>query len=63
MGSKMQIKKERYWNRDLETLDREQLETGQLSDLKKTVARALCTPFYKKRLKDIGSQVYGVYNC
>ena len=39
-----------YWNQDVETLGREQLEQLQLERLKQIVAQALKTPFYQKRL-------------
>jgi len=43
-----------YWNKKVETADREELLRQQLEDLKITVARALKTPFYKKRLHQVG---------
>ena len=44
----------RYWNKELETIDRGELEKIQLENLKETVFWALKTPFYSKRLKGIG---------
>ena len=43
-----------YWNKAIETNSRERLEKQQLEDLKRTISQALKTPFYKKRLSDIG---------
>jgi len=43
-----------YWDKPLETADREVLEKGQLRDLKATVDQALKTDFYGKRLKAEG---------
>ncbi len=43
-----------YWNKQAETLSRDQLEHEQLEDLRNTVSWALKTPFYKKRLGGIG---------
>jgi len=43
-----------YEDQEVERLDREALQALQLLRLKKTVATALTTPFYKKRLKDAG---------
>ncbi len=44
----------RYWNRELETIDRSSLEKYQLENLRETVSWALKTPFYKKRLGEVG---------
>lgn len=52
-----------YWDRNAETLSRQELNHGQLRDVKSTVAAALNTPFYRERLvrngiaspEDIGS--------
>ncbi|HET6495961.1 MAG TPA: AMP-binding protein, partial [Thermoleophilia bacterium] len=44
----------RYWNKDLETLDRSSLKTLQLKLLQETVNWALKTPFYQRRLGKIG---------
>lgn len=44
----------RYWQRDLETMDREALEALQLQRLRVTVDQALKTGFYKGRLKKAG---------
>ncbi len=46
----------RYWDREVETQDRESLEEKQLEDLRVTVAVALNTPFYRKRLASVGMQ-------
>ncbi|MDR0589316.1 MAG: phenylacetate--CoA ligase, partial [Spirochaetaceae bacterium] len=43
-----------YWNPPMETLPRPDLEAWQLQKLKTTVAYALRTPFYKKRLTGAG---------
>lgn len=48
------MKHDLYEDREVERLDREALKALQLLRLKKTVATALTTPFYKKRLKDAG---------
>ena len=42
-----------FWNKELETLDREALKKLQLKRLKETVNQALKTTFYKKRLKEV----------
>jgi phenylacetate-CoA ligase len=39
-----------YWNRDMETLPRDELERLQLSRLRETIGYALRTPFYRERL-------------
>ena len=43
-----------YLHKDIETADRAGLEAAQLADLQKSVASALKTPFYAKRLKQAG---------
>jgi len=43
-----------YWDKNMETLSREDLEKHQLKALQETVARALLTPFYKERLGGVG---------
>lgn len=44
----------RFWNKELETIDRSSLEKYQLENLKETVGWALKTEFYKKRLGTVG---------
>jgi phenylacetate-CoA ligase len=44
----------RYWNREIETIDKKALEKYQFENLRKTVYYALQTPFYKERLKSAG---------
>ncbi|MEW5814585.1 MAG: phenylacetate--CoA ligase [Spirochaetota bacterium] len=44
----------RYWNKEVETLGRDELEKLKLSRLKETLHWALKTPFYKKRLREAG---------
>ncbi|MGA2614727.1 MAG: phenylacetate--CoA ligase [Spirochaetia bacterium] len=39
-----------YWNREIETLDRESLERLQLERLRRTLQRASKAPFYRDRL-------------
>jgi phenylacetate-CoA ligase len=43
-----------YWDKETETLPREELEKLQLKLLRESVDRALRTPFYKKRLSQAG---------
>jgi phenylacetate-CoA ligase len=43
-----------YWNKEIETASRQYLEEIQLQRLKETVGWALQTPFYKKRLNQVG---------
>jgi phenylacetate-CoA ligase len=43
-----------YWNERMETLPRTELETYQLEQLKKIIAVAMRTPFYQKRLAQVG---------
>lgn len=43
-----------YWNTSIETASRDELEAGQLEDLKRTVDSALCTDFYRERLHSVG---------
>ncbi len=43
-----------YWDKDKETLPREDLEKHQLKALRETVGNALKTPFYKERLRGVG---------
>jgi len=42
-----------YWQKELETMSRHELEQLQVERLKQTVAQALNSPFYKKQLKGI----------
>ena len=42
------------WNPAVEFLEREALERLQLANLRKTVAWALKTPFYRRRLAEVG---------
>jgi phenylacetate-CoA ligase len=43
-----------FWNKEIETAPRSRLEQIQLERLKQTVAWALKTPFYKKKLTQVG---------
>ncbi len=43
-----------YWNKKTETASRDQIEHDQLEDLQRTVSQALKTPFYKRRLAEVG---------
>ena len=43
-----------FWNKEIETAERSRIEQIQLERLKQTVAWALKTPFYKKRLTQVG---------
>ena len=43
-----------YFNREMETLSREEIEALQLKRLKQTVAHCMQSPFYKKRFAEIG---------
>ena len=43
-----------FWNKEIETASREQLEEIQLQRLKETVSWALKTPFYKRKLNKVG---------
>ena len=43
-----------YWQPELETMPREELEKLQVAKLKKSVEIALKSPFYKKRLGELG---------
>ncbi|MBI9105689.1 MAG: phenylacetate--CoA ligase [Spirochaetales bacterium] len=44
----------KYWNKEIETIEREKLEDLQFERLKKTVTQALKTDFYRKRLPEFG---------
>lgn len=44
----------RYWQEDLEKIDRKSLAEIQLKLLKQTITQALKTPFYSQRLKKAG---------
>lgn len=46
-----------YFNPEVETLSREEIETLQLERLKETVAHCMNSPFYKKRFEEIGLTV------
>ncbi len=48
------MKEATYWNERRETMDRESLDALQLTCLRQTVDRALCTPFYRERLAKAG---------
>ena len=43
-----------YWQPEIETMPREQLEALQVKKLKASINVALKSPFYKKRLGDLG---------
>jgi phenylacetate-CoA ligase len=43
-----------YWNEQLETMPRKELEALQLARLKEAVGRSLRTLFYQKRLAESG---------
>jgi len=43
-----------YWNKDIETADRAELQQVQLQRLRETVAWALKTQFYKRKLGKVG---------
>ncbi|HOJ99676.1 MAG TPA: phenylacetate--CoA ligase [Termitinemataceae bacterium] len=43
-----------YWDKEIETLPREELENLQLTRLRKVIDRARTTPFYKKILDEAG---------
>jgi len=43
-----------YYNKEIETMDREALKALQLIRYKKTIINALKTPFYKERLNSVG---------
>jgi phenylacetate-CoA ligase len=43
-----------FWNKEIETAERGQIEKIQLQRLKGTVAWALKTPFYKRKLSQVG---------
>ena len=43
-----------YWDKEIETLPRTELEAYQLTSLKGAVSRALKTPFYAERLAKVG---------
>jgi phenylacetate-CoA ligase len=45
-----------YWNQEMETLNRADLEAFQLKQLRSAVAHALRTPFYRERLSKAGIQ-------
>ena len=42
------------WNPAVEFMEREALERLQLANLRMTVAQALKTPFYQRRLAEVG---------
>lgn len=46
-----------YFNPEVETLSREEIEALQLERLKETVAHCMNSPFYKKRFEEIGLTV------
>ncbi len=50
-GSEMKVN---FWDKRVETLSRDEISSLQLSRLKETVAYALKTPFYQRRLKKVG---------
>ncbi len=43
-----------YFNPELETMPREQLEALQLERLKATVQHCMFSPFYQKKFKELG---------
>jgi phenylacetate-CoA ligase len=44
----------RFWDEAAETMGRGEIETHQLSELRRAVERALRTPFYRPRLEGVG---------
>ena len=48
------MNKTEYWQPELETMPREELQKLQVEKLRKSIAIALKSPFYKKRLGDLG---------
>jgi phenylacetate-CoA ligase len=44
----------RYWNKEIETADREKIRQIQMQRLKSIIASALKTPFYSRRLPSVG---------
>lgn len=46
--------RQEYWQPDIETMPRQQLEELQLKKLKETVARCAKSPFYGKRFGELG---------
>jgi phenylacetate-CoA ligase len=49
-----------YWNKELETIDRQSLETLQLKKLKTALGMAASTPFYKRFYKENTTDIAGV---
>ncbi len=48
-----------FWNREVETMSREELEKLQLGKLRTTIASALRIPFYRQRLAEAGISAPG----
>lgn len=46
-----------YWDREIETMDREELEKLQQDRMLKTIHRALGSPFYRERYNKLGINV------
>ena len=49
-----------YWDREIETISRDDLTALQVERLRETVGIALQSPFYSKRLGDGGVTVDGI---
>ena len=43
-----------FWQEELETLDRARLEALQAKKLRESIARAVQSPFYGKRYRELG---------
>ena len=53
---------ERYWNREIETIDRESLGKIQLERLNRTLERAVNSPYYKGRIPDHVKDIASLQN-
>ncbi|MDD6210343.1 MAG: phenylacetate--CoA ligase [Bacteroidales bacterium] len=51
-----------YWQKDLETMSREELEGFQLERLKKSIEQASHSPFYKKLFKEHGISADSIHS-
>ena len=52
-----------YWQKDIETMNREDLAKLQLERLKKTIEAAGNSPFYSKIFKENGITADSIQSC
>ncbi len=54
------VNKDRYWDENIETLSRSELEELQIHRLRQTLQKVTCVPLYKRKLEEAGISVDSV---